>query len=93
MMTLLEDFLASERLLRDAEVCDLLGWSAETLKAKRARREAPPSIKVKSVHLTRYADLSGFIERVGRQVDDAPGTSVDADLLNPSPSRGKKPAA
>lgn len=72
MQTLLEHFLASEKLLRDREVGDLLGWSQETLKAKRARKEAPPSIKIKAIHLTRYRDMAEYVATNGHGVCDLP---------------------
>ena len=84
MQTLLEHFLASEKFLRDREVCDLLGWSPETLKAKRARKEAPPSIKVKAIHLTRYRDMAEYVTANGHGVCDLPhvGTKQAAqDIL------------
>jgi hypothetical protein len=81
MRTLLEDFLSSERLLRDAEVCELLGWSAETLKSHRARRIAPKSIKVRAVHLTPYSDLADFITAAGKAEADPGESAVAATLL------------
>ena len=80
MRTLLEDFLASEKMLRDQEVQDLLGWSADTLKQKRARKEAPPSVKVKAIHLTKYSDLADFIEITGTPAGGLQSPAV-GDLL------------
>ena len=81
MRTLLEDFLASERMLRDQEVMELLGWSADTLKQKRARKEAPPSTKIRAIHLTRYCDLADYIATEGRPTGGMKPTIAD-DLLN-----------
>lgn len=77
MQTLLEHFLASEKFLRDREVCDLLGWSPETLKAKRARKEAPPSIKIKAIHLTRYRDMAEYVATNGHGVCDLPNAGKE----------------
>lgn len=77
MQSLLEHFLASEKFLRDREVCDLLGWSPETLKAKRARKEAPPSIKVKAIHLTRYRDMAEYVATNGHNVCDLPNAGKE----------------
>ena len=56
------DFLVSNKLLRDNELCDIMEWSPETLRVKRSKGEAPVALKIKSTFFTRYEDLAEFIK-------------------------------
>jgi len=71
MGVVLDAFYKDQRLLPDSEVCELLNWSSETLKAKRARREAPPSLKIKAIHLTKFDDLTSWLTENGKLIQSA----------------------
>lgn len=81
MGQVLDAFYKDQRMLPDQEVCELLNWSSDTLKAKRARREAPPSLKIKAIHLTKFDDLTAWLTENGTRIQPIAQAKVSADLL------------
>lgn len=81
MGVVLDAFYKDQRMLPDQEVCELLNWSNDTLKAKRARREAPPSLKIKAIHLTKFDDLTAWLSENGTLIQPIAKSKVSADLL------------
>lgn len=77
----LDAFYKDQRMLPDQEVCELLNWSNKTLKAKRARREAPPSLKIKAIHLTKFDDLTSWLMENGTLIRPNAQAAISADLL------------
>jgi hypothetical protein len=79
-----EKFFAEHQYLTDFDVCQIMGWNMESLIQKRARREAPASIRVKSIHLTTFAAMDAFIQlnavHVGLE-SPAGSAAAKADLL------------
>ena len=81
MGVVLDAFYRDQRMLPDSEVCELLNWSNDTLKAKRARREAPPSLKIKAIHLTKFDDLTSWLTENGTLIRPNAQAKVAEDLL------------
>lgn len=76
-------FLIKHSLLLPSHIADLLHWSDDTLKAKMARREAPPFIRVKRAVFFKADDLHDWLVAHGEVIEpstDAADT-VAADLL------------
>ena len=56
------DFLAAARFLRPEDLASLMGWTADTTRAKIARRQCPRFIRVKRCTLFRYDDVQHWLE-------------------------------
>ena len=83
MGVVLDAFFKDKRLLPDEELTVMLGWSFDTLKQMRVRREAPPSLKVRAIHLTSFDDLEKWMLENGQrtQPKSEPKSRATADLL------------
>ena len=81
MGAVLERFYQDKRLMPDEELRLALGWSPETLKAKRARREAPPSMKIKLIHLTRFDELERWLVENSTRVETSGAEKAATDIF------------
>jgi len=68
--SVLTDFLIKKQFLRDQELCELFGWTPETLRVKRSKGEAPVSKKIKNAFLTRYNEVEEFIKQDGVDINN-----------------------
>lgn len=81
-MTPIQAFLTENQLMSAEDLRDLLGWSDETLKAKMARREAPPFIRVKRLVLFPWGELRAWMEANGEVITPAGAKpEIASDLL------------
>ena len=81
MGVVLDAFYRDQRMLPDGEVCELLNCSNDPLQANRARRQAPPSLKIKAIHLTKFDDLTAWLMENGTRIQPIAQVKVSADLL------------
>jgi hypothetical protein len=74
-----ENFLTAARLLRPGDLGALMGWSADTTRAKITRRQCPRFLRIKRCTLFRYDDVVAWLEA---EEDASPGRQqATSDLL------------
>lgn len=86
MSALIQHFLADQRLMREHDLADLMGWNATTLKAKIARRAVPRFIRQNRVVLFAFDDVRAWLEQDGNH-PSAAETLAASDLLATKRSR------
>lgn len=80
MSVLTQKFLADQRLLRENDLADLMGWNASTTKAKIARRDVPRFIRQNRVVLFAFDDVRVWLESDSSKHSDAASLAA-TDLL------------
>lgn len=79
----IENFLRDQRYLRDDDLAALMGWNEATKRAKIARRQVPPFIRMKRLVLFRYEDVREWLE-AGADCNSNGASLANADILGVS---------
>lgn len=80
-MTIIENFLSDQRIMRDTDFADLMNWTPETMKAKLARRETPEALRIKRLVLFRFDDVAQWLTEQGNAIQAKGDAMATSDLL------------